>query len=104
MFAIVEIKGHQYRVQKGTKLSVEKLKSEEGKSVSFNKVLMIGEKGDVKIGEPYIVGPKITAKVLKQYKGEKVRVFKKKAKKRFMVNKGHRQNLTEIQITDVIED
>lgn len=101
MFAVVEIKGHQYRVQKGSKLSVEKLDSEEGKTLSFNKVLMIGEKSDVKIGEPYIIGPKVTAKILKQYKGDKVRVFKKKAKKRYMVNKGHRQNYTKIEVTEI---
>lgn len=101
MFAIVDIKGHQYRVKKGSKLSVEKMEEEEGKVVTFKKVFMIGEKSDVKIGEPYVTGAQVEVKVIKQYKGEKIRVFKKKAKKRFMINKGHRQNLTEIEVMDV---
>ena len=101
MFAIVEIKGHQYKVQKGTQLTVEKLENEEGNNVSFNKILLIGEKADIQVGEPYIIGPTVEAKVLKQFKADKVRVFKKKAKKRYMVNKGHRQNYTKIEITEI---
>jgi large subunit ribosomal protein L21 len=101
MFAVVEIKGHQYKIEKGVKFNVEKMEEAEGEMVTLKKVLMVGEGGDVKIGEPYVIGSKVTAKVLKQFKGDKVRVFKKKAKKRFMINKGHRQNLTRIEITEI---
>lgn len=103
MFAVVEIKGHQYKVEKGMKLNVEKIEEEEGKEVSFNKVLMTGEKADVTIGEPYVVGAVVTGKILKQFKDKKIRVFEKKAKKRYMVNKGHRQRLTGLEITDITQ-
>lgn len=101
MFAVVDIQGHQYKVQKGLKLELEKIDEAEGKDLNFTKILLVGEGSSVKIGDPYVVGAKVKARLVQQYKGKKIRVFKKKAKKRFMVNKGHRQQYTQIEITEI---
>lgn len=101
MFAVVEIAGQQFKVEKGMKLDVQKLDAAEGESVSFKTVMLVADGAKVKIGEPYVVGPVVTAKVIEQFKDDKVRVFKKNAKKRYTRNKGHRQNLTKLEITEV---
>lgn len=101
MFAVVEIAGQQFKVEKGSKLDVQKLDAKEGSKVAFKTVMLVADGKDVKIGEPYLMGPIVDCKVLEQFKDEKVRVFKKNAKKRYTRNKGHRQNLTKIEVVGI---
>ena len=102
MYAIVEIAGQQFRVEKDKKLFVHRLKTEEGGSVEFEKVLLLDNEGAVQIGTPIVAGAKVTAKVLEHLKGEKVIVFKKKRRKTYRKKNGHRQYLTQIQIEEII--
>ena len=97
MFAIVRTGGKQYKVQKDDKITVEKLDVEAGKNVDLDEVLFI----DGKIGAPLVKGAKVVAKVLEQTRGEKITVFKKKRRQNYRRKKGHRQNLTVLQITDI---
>ena len=102
MYAIVEIAGHQFKVEKDQKVFVNRLATEEGKKVSFDNVLLIGDGNNVTVGAPAIGGAQVGAKVLKHLKGDKVIVFKKKRRKGYRVKNGHRQALTEIQIESII--
>ncbi len=102
MYAIVEIAGQQFRVEKDKKLFVHRLETEAGESVEFEKVLLVDNAGDIKIGTPVVDGAKVTAKVLDHLKGEKVIVFKKKRRKGYKKKNGHRQYLTQIQIEENI--
>lgn len=101
MYAIVEIAGHQFKVEKDQKVFVNRLSTEEGKKVSFDNVLLIGNGNDVTLGAPAIDGAQVSAKVLKHLKGDKVIVFKKKRRKGYRVKNGHRQSLTEIVIEGI---
>ena len=101
MYAIVEIAGQQFKVEKDQKVYVHRLATEEGKKVTFDKVLLIDDKGKVNIGAPAIEGAEVTATVLEHLKGDKVIVFKKKRRKGYKKKNGHRQYLTEIQINEI---
>ena len=101
MYAIVEIAGQQFKVQKEQKIYVHRLADEEGTNVEFDKVLLVENEGDVKVGSPVIEGAKVSAKVLEHLKGEKVIVFKKKRRKGYKKKNGHRQRLTQIQIENI---
>jgi len=101
MYAIVEIAGQQFKVEKGTKLFVNRLENEEGSEVSFDKVLLLDNNDKVTIGEPEVNSASVSAKVLKHCKGETVLVFKKKRRKGYQKLNGHRQYLTEIEIQDI---
>lgn len=101
MFAVVEIAGQQYKVAKADKILVPKLESEVGAKVKFDKVLLLGDEKQTKLGTPYLSGASIEAKVLSHMKDDKVVVFKKKKRKGYRVLKGHRQQYTEIEITKV---
>jgi len=101
MYAIVEIAGHQFKVEKDQKVFVNRLSTEEGKKVSFDNVLLIGNGNDITLGAPAIDGAQVSAKVLKHLKGDKVIVFKKKRRKGYRVKNGHRQALTEIVIEGI---
>src|SRR5689334_7661486 len=98
MFAIVEIAGFQEKVSKGDKLKVPTLDSETGKSMTFEKVLMIGDDSGVKIGAPYLSGMSVDAKVLTHGRGDKIRVVKAHRRKRYRRVKGHRQGFSEIEV------
>jgi len=102
MYAIVEIAGHQYKVEKDQKVFVNRLATEEGNSVSFDNVLLIGNDKDITLGAPAIDGAQVSAKVLKHLKGDKVIVFKKKRRKGYRVKNGHRQALSEIVIESIL--
>jgi large subunit ribosomal protein L21 len=102
MYAIVEIAGHQFKVEKDQKVFVNRLHADEGKNVSFDNVLLIGDGSKVTVGAPAIDGAQVSAKVLKHLKGDKVIVFKKKRRKGYRVKNGHRQALTEIQIDSIV--
>ena len=101
MYAIVDIAGKQFKVQKDQKLYVHRLKEDEGSNVKIDKVLLVDNEGKVKIGTPQVKGASIQAKVLQHLKGDKVIVFKKKRRKGYRVRNGHRQYLTQIQIEDI---
>jgi len=103
MYAIVDIAGHQFKVTKDQKLFVHRLEGETGSKLSFDKVLLIDNDSKVTIGTPSISGAAVSAKVLDHLKGDKVLVFKKKRRKGYKKLNGHRQQLTQIQITDIVE-
>ncbi len=101
MYAIVEIAGQQFKVEKDQKLYVHRLQAEEGAQVEFDNVLLIDNEGEVNVGTPKVEGAKITAKVLSHLKGDKVIVFKKKRRKSYKKKNGHRQFLSQIQIEGI---
>ena len=101
MYAIVDIAGQQFKVEKDQKVYVHRLTTEEGKKVNFDKVLLIDDNGKVNIGAPAIDGAEVTATVLEHFKGDKVIIFKKKRRKGYRKKNGHRQYLTEIQINSI---
>ena len=101
MFAIIRTGGKQYRVTKDDKLEIEKLDVEAGKNVDFDEVLFVSDGKTIKTGEPLVKGATVKAKVLEQKRGPKITVFKKKRRQNYRRKKGHRQDLTLVQITDV---
>ena len=101
MYAIVEIAGKQFKVEKDQKLYVHRLKEDEGKKVTFDKILMIDNEDKISLGTPLISGAQVGAKILKHLKSDKIIVFKKKRRKGYRVKNGHRQLLTQIQINDI---
>ena len=102
MYAIVEISGKQFKVEKKQKLFVNRINTEEGKKVSFDSVLMFSDGNKLSIGGPTVSGVKVDAKVLKHLKSDKVIVFKKKRRKGYKVRNGHRQLITQIEINDIV--
>jgi large subunit ribosomal protein L21 len=101
MYAIVEIAGLQYKVEKDQRLYVNRLNVEAGKKVKFDRVLLIEEKGDVKVGAPVIDGAVVEATVNSEVKGDKVLIFKKKRRKGYQKLNGHRQIFTSITINKI---
>jgi large subunit ribosomal protein L21 len=101
MYAIVDIAGQQFKVQKDLKVYVHRLEAAVDSKVNFDKVLLIDNNGKVSVGAPVISGAKVTAKVLNHLKGDKVIVFKKKRRKGYQKLNGHRQALTQIQIESI---
>tara|TARA_B100000795_G_scaffold79356_1_gene56876 strand:- start:6851 stop:7165 length:315 start_codon:yes stop_codon:yes gene_type:complete len=98
MYAIVEIAGHQFKVEKDQRIFVNRLEGEEGSEVTFDNVLLIEDGGKVEVGAPAIKGAKVSAKIESHLKGDKIIVFKKKRRKGYTVKNGHRQYLTQITI------
>ena len=101
MYAIVEIAGQQFKVEKDQQIFVHRLDTEEGSKIDFDKVLLLDDAGTVNVGAPVITGAKVTAKVLEHLKGDKVIVFKKKRRKGYKVKNGHRQYLTKLEILSI---
>jgi len=101
MYAIVEIAGQQFKIEKDKKVFVHRLKAEEGSQVKFDRVMLVDNDGTIKVGNPTLVGAEVTATVLNHLKGDKVLVFKKKKRKSYQKMNGHRQYLTSIQINDI---
>jgi len=102
MYAIVEIAGQQFKVEKDQKIFVHRLGTEEGGQVEFEKVLLVDNNGEVVVGAPTVEGAKVTAKVISHMRGDKVKVFKKKRRKGYQKLNGHRQDLSQIQIEDIL--
>lgn len=100
MYAVIETGGKQYKVQQGDVVFIEKLDVEEGGTVTFDKVMVLGG-DDVKIGAPYVDGASVTATVAKQGKSKKVIVYKYKPKKGYHKKQGHRQPYTKVEITAI---
>ena len=103
MYAIVEIAGQQFKVEKDQQIFVHRLELKEGAKVDFENVLLIDNGGKVNVGAPAVKGAKVTAKVLEHLKGDKVIVFKKKRRKGYRVKNGHRQYLTKLEIVKIDE-
>ena len=101
MYAIIRTGGKQYRVSEGDVLNVEKLNVEEGQEVVFDEVQTVVNDGDVKVGAPTVAGAKVTAKVAKQGKADKIFVFKYRAKSNYRKRQGHRQPFTQVEITSI---
>ncbi|HCO12335.1 MAG TPA: 50S ribosomal protein L21 [Desulfonauticus sp.] len=101
MFAIVETGGKQYRVQEGLQIKVEKLEVEPAQEITLDKVLVLGEGGEVKIGTPYVEGAKVVCEVLGHGRGKKIIVFKKKRRKGYRKKQGHRQWFTALKIKEI---
>lgn len=101
MYAIVEIAGKQYKVAKNDKIEVDRLTEEKGK-ITFDSVLLYAkDEKNVEVGNPYVSGAKVEAEVLEQKRGDKIRVFKMKPKKRYQKTIGHRRDLTVLEIKDI---
>ena len=102
MYAIVEIAGHQYKVQKDQQIFVNRLQNEEGTEVEFNHVLLTDDNGSITVGAPAVEGVKVTARVVNHLKGDKVIIFKKKRRKGYQKKNGFRAYLTEIVIENIV--
>jgi large subunit ribosomal protein L21 len=101
MYAVVEIGGHQYKVSENDKIFVNRLNTEDEK-VSIDRVLLLKDKkGNVKVGQPVVDGAQVEAKIVDHLKGDKIIVFKKKRRKGYRVKRGHRQQLTQLQIEKI---
>jgi large subunit ribosomal protein L21 len=101
MFAIVEISGKQYKVAKGDVVSVDRLPGKEGETVTFTTVLLTNTDGKTSVGKPAVAGAKVTAKIVKQFKGDKIDVRRYKSKVRYRKQTGFRAQLTELEITSI---
>ncbi|MDQ1912402.1 50S ribosomal protein L21 [Paenibacillus sp. GD4] len=101
MFAIIETGGKQYKVQEGDVLYIEKLEAAAGDAVTFDRVLVVSKESGLVVGSPVVAGASVTAKVEKQGKGEKIIVFKYKAKKNYRKKQGHRQPYTKVVIDKI---
>lgn len=101
MYAIVDIAGQQFKVEKEQEIFVHRLEAAEGDSVTFEKVLLVDNAGKVKVGAPNVDGASVSAKIISHMKGEKVLVFKKKRRKGYQKCNGHRQYMTKIQIENI---
>jgi large subunit ribosomal protein L21 len=102
MFAVIETGGKQYKVAPGAAVAVETLPSEPGATVEFDRVLMLGDEDNSLVGAPLIAGAKVLGHVIEQGRGQKIRVFKYKAKSNYRRKTGHRQNLTRVRITEIV--
>ncbi|MGB0523952.1 MAG: 50S ribosomal protein L21 [Flammeovirgaceae bacterium] len=103
MYAIVEIAGHQYKVEKDKYIYTQKLQAEAGEEVEFDNVLLVDDNSDVEVGTPNVSGAKVTGEILDHVKGDKVLVFKKKRRKGYKKSQGHRQNYTKVLIKDIVK-
>ena len=101
MYAIIESCGKQYKVTEGDVIFFEKLDAEEGKKVTFDKVVLVSDEGKIEIGTPYVKGVKVEGKVVSHGKGKKIIVYKYKAKKNYRRTQGHRQPYTKVEITTI---
>lgn len=101
MYAIVDIAGQQFKVEKGQEVFVHRLDGEEGAKMEFEKVLLVDNKGKIQVGTPVVEGAKVSAKIVSHLKGDKVVVFKKKRRKGYQKSNGHRQYLSKVLIEKI---
>jgi len=101
MYAVIQTGGKQYRVSEGDTLKVEKLSAEEGAGVEIEKVLMIADGDNIKVGAPYVDGGKVTATVKSHGRAKKVKIIKFRRRKHHLKRQGHRQWFTELEITGI---
>ena len=101
MYAILDVNNRQYKVKQGQEIYVDLQAAEVGTNLTFNKVLLAENDGNVRVGTPLLPNAKVSAQVLDHVKGDKVIVFKKKRRKGYRVKKGHRQQFTKIRIDNI---
>jgi large subunit ribosomal protein L21 len=101
MYAVIHTGGKQYRVAEGDTLRVEKLAVEAGADIELDKVLMVADGDQVKVGTPYLADGKVAAKVIAHGRGEKVRIVKFRRRKHHLKRAGHRQSYTELTVTGI---
>jgi large subunit ribosomal protein L21 len=101
MYAVIQTGGKQYRVAEGDTLKVEKIVADEGATVEIDKVLMVADGDNVRVGQPFIEGGKVTATVKSQGRAKKVHIIKFRRRKHHMKHQGHRQWFTELTITGI---
>lgn len=101
MYAVIETGGKQYKVSEGTVVRIEKIVAEEGASVDFDKVLLVGDGEKITIGAPYVAGGKVTAIVENHGRAKKVTIIKFRRRKHFRKQMGHRQHFTEVKVTSI---
>jgi len=99
MYAIIETGNKQYKVEKGDVVAIELLENKG--SIKFDKVLLVSSDDKTEVGTPYVKGAKVSGKVLKEFKGDKVINFQYKRKVNYHKKRGHRQNLLQVQIEEV---
>ncbi len=102
MFAVIKTGGKQYKVAEKDVLVIEKLEGDAGDSIEFSDVLMVGTEGNMEIGAPLVSGAMVVATVVRQTRGKKIVVFKKKRRKNYRRKAGHKQDLTLVEITDIL--
>lgn len=102
MYAIIQTGGKQFKVEKGSRLQIQKLEQEVGADVELGEVLLLNGDGGAKVGTPFVSGAKVLAKIVRQFRAPKVLIFKKRSKKGYRKKQGHRQSLTEIEIKDIV--
>ena len=101
MYAVIRTGGKQYRVAVGNTVEVEKLEGEIGSTITLDDVLLVADGDNVQVGQPTVEGASVVAKITGQYRGNKIMVFRYRPKKRIRVRKGHRQQLTRLQIESI---
>lgn len=101
MYAIVDIAGQQFKVEKDKEVFVHRLEGNEGDTVNFEKVMLIEDGEAVNVGKPFVDGAKVSATILSHLKGDKVKVFKKKRRKGYQVENGHRQQFSKLKIEGI---
>ena len=101
MYAIVDIAGQQFKVETGKQIFVNRQAAEVGDALSFDKVLLLDNEGNVQVGTPYVEGAAVKATVVEHCKADKVIIFKKERRKGYQKKNGHRQYLTKIQIEGI---
>ena len=101
MFAVIESGGKQHRVEEGEILHLEKLAAGPGETVTFDRVLLIAQGDDIKVGTPFVDGGEVTAEVVGEGRGEKITVIKFKRRKNYHRKQGHRQSYTEVRVTGI---
>lgn len=102
MYAIVKANGRQFRVEPGKKLELDRISAEPGSVIDFDEVVLFSKDGETKIGTPFVEGITVKAEVLEHFRARKLIVFKMKRRKSSRIKKGHRQEKTRIQITDIV--
>ena len=102
MYAIVDIAGQQFKVEKDQKVFVHRQEGEVGAELSFEKVLLVDNDGKITLGKPEVKNAKVTAKILSHVKGDKVIIFKTNRRKGYKLKRGHRQSFTQIQIDEIV--
>ena len=103
MYALVEIQGNQYRIKEGSRLIVERISGIKD-TVEIDRVLLVSDKKEVKIGNPYVSGVKVEATLVDHFRAKKIKIFKFKRRKNYRRKQGHRQNLTHLRIDNITMD
>ena len=102
MYAVIKTGGKQYKVSEGDVLNFEKIEGDKGDTVSFNEVLLVSKDEDVRVGTPFVEGAKVVGEIISQIRGPKIIVFKMKRRKGYSKKTGHRQDLTNLKIKEIV--